>query len=820
MNDTLFHTGSLLSLSGGGEMGGRIRNYDWENSSLGNPAGWKQSLLTTLSIILNSKFPMFLFWGPDKICFYNDAYRPSLGDDGKHPFALGKKAIDVWPEIWQLIGPMIDDVFRGEDATWSEDQLVPIERNGKLEDVYWTFSYSPVKDEEGKISGVFVTCTETTQKVITLKKLQSSENSFRDLIKYSSVGSCLLTGIEMTVSLINDTMISYWGKGQNVTGRRLKEILPELKEQNIFEILQGVYASNTSYKANEALINLLVNEEQTSDYFDFVFNPVSSADGVVYGIVGSAVKVTEKVLARKKIENSEQRFKNLIEEASVASCLYLGRDMIIEVANKAILNYWGKDKSVIGQKLKDAIPEIKDQPFLQILNQVFETGIMYEARDRPAMLIIDGKEEVRYFDLIYKPLRNSENEVFGIMSSVVNVTEKVLSAKKIEDSERNLRQTILQAPAAMCILRGEAHVVELANTYMMDFWGRSAEEVFGKPIVEALPEIKAQGYEDILNSVYQTGTTYIAKGIAVTLNRNGVADDIFMNLIYKAYLEPDGKISGIICLAIDVTAEILARQKIEEVVADRTKELAASNKDLQRSNSELSQFAYIASHDLQEPLRKIHTFTQMLENRIADKLDEQSKNFLTKIYNSSSRMNNLIRDVLTYSGLIKDSEIFKATDLSEIIQSNVNDYELLIEEKKAIVNISTLPVIEAIPLQMSQLFSNLLSNALKFSRKDIQPIIDITVNVLASAEQETLKLKDSMQYYKITFRDNGIGFDEEYAEKIFNIFQRLHRKSEYEGTGIGLAMCKKIVLNHQGEINAVGAAKNAAVFNIILPKSQ
>ncbi|WP_315815174.1 PAS domain-containing protein [Paraflavitalea speifideaquila] len=152
-------------LQGGGEMGALTRAYRWEETSLGGPAQWPQSLRTTISIVLNNCFPMFLFWGPELLCFYNDAYRPSLGNNGKHPDALGKPAVEIWPEIWTVIKPLIDQVMAGGPAIWREDQLIPIYRNGHLEDVYWTFSYSPVRDESNAVAGVLVTCTETTEKV-------------------------------------------------------------------------------------------------------------------------------------------------------------------------------------------------------------------------------------------------------------------------------------------------------------------------------------------------------------------------------------------------------------------------------------------------------------------------------------------------------------------------------------------------------------------------------------------------------------------------------------------------------------------------------
>ncbi|HMK04371.1 MAG TPA: PAS domain-containing protein, partial [Ferruginibacter sp.] len=180
---------NITFLAGGGEMGKLTREKDWSNTSLGLPQTWPQSLRTTLSIILHSKFPMFLFWGDELTCFYNDAYRPSLGKDGKHPFILGMKGEEAWPEIWHIIKPLIDQVLTQGEATWSEDQLIPIYRNGKIEDVYWTFSYSPVNDESGKPSGVFVTCTESTEKINLLKQLEGSNDELAFAIEATGLGT-------------------------------------------------------------------------------------------------------------------------------------------------------------------------------------------------------------------------------------------------------------------------------------------------------------------------------------------------------------------------------------------------------------------------------------------------------------------------------------------------------------------------------------------------------------------------------------------------------------------------------------------------------
>jgi len=170
-------------------MGRLTREFDWSTTVLGSPEQWSQSLLTTLSIVLNSKFPMFLWWGPELIQFYNDAYRPSLGNPGKHPKALGQRGADCWQEIWPVIKPLIDRVMSGGESTWSEDQLIPIYRNNKLEDVYWTFSYSKVTDETGLPAGVLVICTETTSQIRSYNEIEKAKKDLEFAIEAADLGT-------------------------------------------------------------------------------------------------------------------------------------------------------------------------------------------------------------------------------------------------------------------------------------------------------------------------------------------------------------------------------------------------------------------------------------------------------------------------------------------------------------------------------------------------------------------------------------------------------------------------------------------------------
>jgi signal transduction histidine kinase len=263
-------------------------------------------------------------------------------------------------------------------------------------------------------------------------------------------------------------------------------------------------------------------------------------------------------------------------------------------------------------------------------------------------------------------------------------------------------------------------------------------------------------------------------------------------------------------------------QQLEQKVRARTMELENANGKLEvvneklvRSNSDLEQFAYVASHDLQEPLRKIQIFTEMAEKSVSNSNTETGAYFV-KIHASAKRMTELIKSVLNYSRLSKTGEQFEEVDLNELVENTKTDFELLITEKKALVKNDSLPVIHGIPLQMNQLFLNLFSNSLKFS--SATPVITITSRIVPNAEvKQNEHLHENEKYVEIVFSDNGIGFEQQYADQIFTIFQRLHDKKSYEGTGIGLALCKKIVENHHGYIFAKSELGKGAAFYMYFP---
>lgn len=537
-------------LKGGGENAALIANTNWAETPLGPVAHWPKSLQSTLANMLHSAFPMFLFWGPDLICFYNDAYRPSLGTEGRHP-AIGQKGHEVWAHIWDFTGPLIRDVLGTAKPVWFQDQLVPIYRNGHLENVYWTFSYSPAYGDNGTIEGVLVTCMETTDSV-------------------------------------------------------------------------------------------------------------------------NARHTIEKIVASRTEELAE--------------------------ANASIKDAYNYLQGLIN---------ISREP-MQVLSPVIENGEVVDFRFR------------------------------------------------------------------------------LTNAAYATYAACTPEDLVNRRVGDIFPGyFETSSFSRTVN-VYKTG---VAESWEIHYNKDGL--DLHNHMSAARYGE------DVVLHFTDFTrlkhAELALLHKIEE---------------LNRSNIKLEEFAYAASHDLKEPIRKLEVFAKMLKGQLQPRLRDEEAGIFERIEKSTRQMRALVDDLLAYSEVTQGEHEKESVSLGDVIKQVLDDLELTIHESSAEITVDTLPVITGHKRQIQQLFQNLIANALKFHKPSVPPLIVINADKAVELGRT---------YHIIEVRDYGIGFEAQYSDKIFQIFSRLHNKETFSGTGIGLSIVKRVVENHDGMIRAEGVPGEGAAFKMYFP---
>lgn len=374
-------------------------------------------------------------------------------------------------------------------------------------------------------------------------------------------------------------------------------------------------------------------------------------------------------------------------------------------------------------------------------------------------------------------------------------TEELQNANQALVEQNEFIQKLIDSSVDLiAVFDEQLHYIAI-NKQAASVFNRSKEEVLNRHILEVFPSLKDKPIIDQLKRAFG------GEFLHVKAYQSQISDHYLENF-FVPLQNKNGVVDRVMLIGHDITDLVEANEKLKR-----------ANAQLEKSNRDLEQFAYVASHDLQEPLRKIRTFSGLSEQN-ADKPEIQ-KRYLSKISTSAARMSELIQAVLNYSRLSKKEEVAEEVALQQVIRQITIDLELAIEEKKAILLMEDLPVLKGNALQLHQLFFNLFTNALKFSRR--QPEIRIHYRMVAPEQRFEKELPGEHQWIEISFADNGIGFDQKYASQLFSIFKRLHQSSEYAGTGIGLALCKKIVENHGGLIRVESAKDHGTTFLIYFP---
>jgi PAS domain S-box-containing protein len=460
-------------LAGGGQMGALVRAFDWASTPVGPIERWPASLRTTVGILLNSRHPMFLWWGPDLIQFYNDAYAPSFGA-GRHPSALGQPGADCWQDIWPIIWPQIDDVMRHGKPSWNEDHLVPIVRNGRIEDVYWTYGYSPVFGDDGGIGGTLVVCTETTSRVVGSRRLEALHRVAEALALASTQAALIDAAAEALVHLAADIPVALlYGVDPRTRGlRRLRRVGLDVKTAGA---LDAAVRGELDARARDArpwplppeLSIASAGPEPVDHLHVLPVGPPESPTG--YLLCGLSPRLpfdqayadflqqlcaqftqaqarTEAFHLRAVVESERN---NLLDQAPVATALLTGPRHVFRLANPLYRQIVGRS-DIIGKEYLEAFPELAGSAAAEALDRVYATGQPFVTNEMRIVLDKDGTGRLEdcYFKFNLEPMRTPAGRVYGMMALAADITPQVQARKALEQAQDEREELVRQLERA------------------------------------------------------------------------------------------------------------------------------------------------------------------------------------------------------------------------------------------------------------------------------------------------------------------------------------------------------------------------------------
>ncbi|MET6995916.1 PAS domain S-box protein [Chitinophaga defluvii] len=534
--------------------------------------------------------------------------------------------------------------------------------------------------------------------------------------------------------------------------------------------------------------------------------PVFDSTGTMTGAVNLLIDITTRKQNEEKLAN----------HAAIVSS---SDDAIISKTLEGIITSWNigaqrifgyTAQEMIGQPINKLIPADRQNEEPAIIERL-KRG---ERVDHFETKRITKDHRLLDISLTISPIKDKYGNILGASKIARDITAQRNAERSLRDEEERLRMAVESTKLGTWEYDAYNHTLGCSEE-SRKIWGIPAGIPMDKSLLIKL--LYPADLDRVLQKIRQL-TNPVNAGkfdIQCRIHRYDDNDIRWIAIQGKVHFDAHHIAEKYLGTILDITDEKMAKERLENMVLLRTKELTAMNEQLKKSNHALEQFAYIASHDLQEPLRKIQVFSELIQNKLP--LEDSLQHYFNKVTSSAQRMSRLIRDVLEYSRLSAVETPFVSTDLNLIVKDVLAEFEVMIDQKKAVIRYDTLPVIKGNPLQLNQLFRNLIGNSLKFCISD--PEITISTGLYPATQiPGYVPINKKDEYFTgIIFKDNGIGFSPQYAEQIFSIFQRLNTHQAFSGTGIGLALCKKIVENHHGIISAKSELGAGATFSIFIP---
>lgn len=779
------------------------------------------------NLLEHSIDPILILKGKDMILDRANEPLFKIFNIGKE--ALGKPFLEILPEMKdQPFINLLLDVFHNHTTHSGKEQPAYfIRENGAKEIVYFNFVYHPYKENDGAVSGVIVYATDVTEQVIARKKAQENEFRFQSMVYTSPSMIAIFKGKDMIIEIANDSILESCGKGKDSIGKPLFEVLPEAAEQGFDKLIQNVYETGEPYHAYETPVILIRNGKQELMHYNFIYQPQRNVDGVIEGVALLANEVTPQALlkkalveqreieqkALKSIEESKNRYYSMLMQSPFAFCIMMGKDMVVVHANDLMKEFWGKGNDVEGKALLEILPEIKDQPFPEMIDKVYTTGTPVYANEILGKVTYNGQLKHKYFNVVFQPYYEAEDSISGVTQIAYEVTEMVMARKKIEESELRFRLLADLMPAKISYATSDGSVTYF-NKHWLDFSGYNFEELRDFGYLQIMHPEEIEEFQNRFQKAALTLTDLVME----MRFKNKDGEYIWHLNIASPIKDEKGNLKMWIGVTTDISEQIKTRENnllLYEKHANELK-LAKDLADLATLKAVAAvnmkqQFLSNMSHEIRTPLNSIVGFTNVL---MKTELNEKQNDFVQAIKTSSNSLNILINDILDLAKVDAGKMTFenKPFEILKSIKSLIYTFDLKLKEKNLefISDYdSTIPsIVVGDSVRLNQIILNLMSNAVKFTNRG-----EITLSIkLKSEVQDTI-------YIEFSVTDSGIGIAEDKIDSIFNLFEQaeITTSSSYGGTGLGLAIVKDLVALQGGNIHVSSTLGIGSVFNFILP---
>ena len=736
------------------------------------------------------------------IAWYNQRWYEYTGTTFEEMKGWGWRAVHHPDHLERVTAKFAAAIEEGE--AWED--TFPL--RGKDGEYRWFLSRAlPIRDADGRITRWFGTNTDITDRLEieaardqALAEAKLERQRLNEVFMQAPAAIAVLEGPEHLFTVANPRYQELVG-GRPALGKTVREALPELEGQGFFELIDRVYQSGDAYSAAEVLVRLDRNGDGVLEdmFVDFVYQPMKRPGGTPFGIMVHAVDSTERVVARRQIESLAAERSAILGQIA---------EVVVTTDMEGRITFFNSATAEVYGGMKTGIP-IWDpgQPFAVLRTD----GSRRPSAEIPLNRAVNGERvldeewRVRRADGSQVLVRGSAVPVFapdgrqlGAAMTVRDITGQRQLERRVEHERAQLQQILMEAPAAISVSEGPDHVVVMQNAISRQLIG--GRSLVGLRARDVFPEIEVAGLVALQDRVYATGEPFVGNEMHVAFDRDGdgEVEEGYFNFVYQPLHDPDGKVYGILTHAVEVTDQVLARRHVEQ----KAEELARLTHELERSNRELDQFAYVASHDLKAPLRGIANLTQWIEEDLGDRVTGESREHMQLLKGRVHRMEALIEGILAYSRAGRVREQPERVNVGTLLAESI---ELLSPPPGIEVVIGEgMPTIETERVPLQQVFLNLIGNAIKYNQRP------------GARVEVTTQPSGGMHQFSIA--DNGPGIAPQYQERIWQIFQTLAARDKVEGTGIGLSVVRKIVEARRGRAWLESEVGRGSTFHFTWPQ--